>query len=81
MKYLVFAGNYRQFKWWEEKYNTPRAGEAVYVADRSNLRNWGKKQLTMVKVGTFHLRPDAKDIMNEAKVRFPNAQWQEYSIS
>lgn len=82
LKYLVFAGNYRQFGLWCDE-NNISPGEALFVAQRTNLLQLkgDDHHLIMVKVGTFHLRPDAQEIMEEARLRFPQCRWEEHSIS
>jgi hypothetical protein len=79
LKYLVFAGNYRQFGLWCDD-NNIAPGEALFVASRTNLLTVYGDEYILVRVGTFHLRPDAQDIMEEARVRFPNCAWEEYSL-
>ena len=78
LKYLVFAGNYRQFNLWQTQCDIP-PGEALFVSSPTNLLQV-KGEFLMVKVGTFHLRPDSLEIMKAARERFPNAKWQEYTI-
>src|SRR4029079_128123 len=79
LKYLVFAGNYRQFHLWATD-STIQPGEALYVASPTNLRGISGDDIIMVKVGTFHLRPDSPQIMEEARARFPNNKWVEDPI-
>ena len=80
VKYLVFAGNYRQFSLWAEDKSIPPE-EALFVDSPANLLNRYGEHFTLVKVGTFHLRPDAEEIMEEARVRFPHSKWEHYPIS
>jgi len=79
LKYLVFAGNYRQFDLWREAQKIPE-GEALFVASPSNLLG-RKGEFTLVKVGTFHLRPDAQEIMEAVRMKFPKAEWITFPIS
>lgn len=88
IKYVVFAGNFREFRVWQLAFGA-KNGEALFVASASNLTHIeGQDQdqdqchtVTFVKVGTFHLRSDAKEIMEYARSIWPDAPDFDTSIS
>ena len=72
IKYVVFAGNYREFKVWQLE-NKVQDGEALFVADATNLSSLRGKEVTFVRIGTFHLRKDFYTIMAYAREVWPDA--------
>jgi len=77
LKYLVFAGNIREYKQWERERAIPY-GESMFVAHSTNLHGISTENaeaLTYIIVGTFHLRPDAQEIMAAARAVRPEASF------
>ena len=75
--HIVFAGNFKEFRQWQLTSGV-KNGDALFVADASNLQGFmGGEGLTLVRYGTFHLRPDVASIMNEVRARFPDARWED----
>jgi hypothetical protein len=69
LKYLVLAGNIREFYVWQAD-NQVRGAEALFVSNSQMLR--ARKfppTIEVVMVGTFHLRQDHKEIMDMVKER------------
>ena len=75
LKYIVFAGNYREFRSWQLA-NGINGDEALFVANPANLTGLkAGEDYHLVGIGTFHLRSDQKEIMEEAHRRFPNTRF------
>lgn len=70
-KYFVFAGNYREFANWRNE-SAVKYEDAVFVNDPTVLLGLSENYLdengaTFIIIGTFHLRKDAKQLMEVAR--------------
>lgn len=72
IEYVVFAGNYREFRTWLLASGVSQE-TALFVADKSNLTPLKGKKVNFVSIGSFHLRPDFKMIMEYARSIWPDA--------
>lgn len=82
VKYVVFAGNFREFRVWQLASGV-KNGDALFVGslEKANLRALQNLDVKFVKLATFHLRSDAKDIMEYARSVWPNAPEFQTTIS
>lgn len=73
LKYVVLAGNMREFHQWQQRYQV-QGGEALYVTNPHILlgRNFTENpDLRLIIIGTFHLRKDTDEILDELRTRLP----------
>lgn len=79
LKYLVFAGNFREYRQWALTTGN-LSGRALYVAHPENLMGLNAEtnpDLKLVRIGTFHLRSDAQEILDIVRSRFTVDRWVE----
>ena len=81
LKYVVFAGNYREYRTWQLATGNG-AEDSLFVASPSNLSSLNADgDYHLIFIGTFHLRSDRKEIMDAAHERFPNTRFTEGELS
>lgn len=81
LKYIVFAGNYREYRTWQLATGNG-AEDSLFVASPTNLTSLkAGGDYHLVFVGTFHLRSDREEIMEAARERFPNTRFTDGEFS